>query len=194
MEGPDTSMWFLHHVRDHSTSPEQHHEHGLRQSRIPDGDRAQYEHEVLCKILWAMGCVDQLNLPALLSGEYAVRRLQLIKEAYRLSPSAPDFSAADFFMGWGARRHGAVIDPNLAKHVALQLKADAEIQKEASKAREERGHQPRGGGRGGKGGKGGKWLAPASEHPAAGQLVHQHCSPGVLPARGARTTPASSSP
>ena len=87
-----------------------------------------------------MGCVDQLNLPALLSGEYAVRRLQLIKEAYRLSPSAPDFSAADFFMGWGARRHGAVIDPNLAKHVAMQLKADAEIQKEARKAREESGH------------------------------------------------------
>ena len=114
----------------------------VRQSRIPDGDRAQYEHEVLCKILWAMSCVDQLNVPVLLSGEYVVRRLQLIKEAYRLSPFAPDFSAADFFMGWRARRHGAVIDPNLAKHVALQLKADAEIQKEARGPQGARGERP----------------------------------------------------
>lgn len=50
-----------------------------------------YEHEVLCKILEALACQDQLNVPSLTGGELLVRRMQLIKEAHRIAPLAPHY-------------------------------------------------------------------------------------------------------
>ncbi|CAE8723181.1 unnamed protein product, partial [Polarella glacialis] len=96
---------------------------------------------------------DQLNIPALQGVEILVRRIQLIKEAHRISPGSPDYSAADQFLGSSMRRNGAAVDPSLQKYVAEELKAEAAIQKESRKAREEGGlkvRKPgRGGGRGG---------------------------------------------
>mmetsp|Transcript_150499 Transcript_150499/g.481750 ORF Transcript_150499/g.481750 Transcript_150499/m.481750 type:complete len:88 (+) Transcript_150499:1-264(+) len=80
-----------------------------RTSRIPDGDRAVYEDEVICRALQFLATVDQVNLPNLVGAELLCRRHQLIREAYRLSPSAPDYSASDWFMGWGNRRSGQTV-------------------------------------------------------------------------------------
>lgn len=156
VSGAATAMWVVREIRDHSLSPTAHHEHWFRRARIPDGDRSVYEHEVLCKILEAMACQDQLNVLSLTAGELLVRRMQLIKEAHRIAPSAPDYSAADQFMGWGPRAHGAAVAPELAAFVAKELKAEAEISKEARKAREENSARAAGRGRGrGKGGRSG---------------------------------------
>eukprot|EP00439_Symbiodinium_sp_Y106_P042201 s2740_g5.t1 len=81
--------------------------------------------------------VDQLNAPVLQSAELLVRRMQVIREAHRISPSAPDYSAADLFMGWKYRKSGQGVDAGLAAHVATELKNEAAISKEARKAREE---------------------------------------------------------
>ena len=131
----------------------------MRTANLPAGDRSVYEHEVLCRVFDSMLCVDQLNVPALHSAELLCRRLQLIEEAHRVSPSAPDYSAADHFMGWAARQHGATVAPHLREHVATNLRGDAAIAKEARKAREEAaaGRKPKkGGGKGGAAPEGGQ--------------------------------------
>eukprot|EP00959_Pyramimonas_sp_CCMP1952_P000844 16836-Pyramimonas_sp.AAC.1 len=59
---------------------------------------------------------DQLNYPSLLAFELMSRRLALIKEARRVSPSQPDYTAADQLMGWSRRAGGAAISPGLSAH------------------------------------------------------------------------------
>ena len=77
-----------------------------------------------------------------------MRRWQLIREAHRLNPNSPDYSASDIFMGWEYRR-GAGVHQELAKFVASELKDMAQISKEARKAREEAAlKKTKGGGRG----------------------------------------------
>eukprot|EP00929_Paragymnodinium_shiwhaense_P054062 TRINITY_DN27096_c0_g2_i1.p1 TRINITY_DN27096_c0_g2~~TRINITY_DN27096_c0_g2_i1.p1 ORF type:complete len:380 (-),score=62.55 TRINITY_DN27096_c0_g2_i1:1083-2222(-) len=147
---PRTALWTLKDMLQNGGDPVQHYEWWLRVSRVPEGDRASYEMEVLCRVLYAFCCVDQVNAPALSGIELIVRRISLIKEAHRLSPSSPDYSASDYFMGWGQRRFGATVAPVLAQHVAEELRADAAILKESRKAREERQQKPARGARGDK--------------------------------------------
>lgn len=75
-----------------------------------------------------------------------------------MNPSSPDYSAADHYMGWKYRRSGQGLDASLAAHVASELKAEAQVAKEARKAREEQNlrradgkgrHNPKKGGDGG---------------------------------------------
>jgi hypothetical protein len=136
LAGPASSMTVMKSIRAQSFTPVTHHEFWLRQARISDGDRSAFEHEVLSHILEAMVVVDQLNVCALKSAELVVRRRQLIQEAHRVSPGAPDYSAADIYMGWSGRRHGGV-DPALTQFVAAELRNEAAVAKEARKAREE---------------------------------------------------------
>ncbi|CAE8640645.1 unnamed protein product [Polarella glacialis] len=160
LSGPRTCMWMLKNMRDSGGNPSSHHDRWVRSSKVADSDRSVYEHEILCRILESMICTDQLNVPALQSAEILSRRIQLIKEAHRVNPSAPDYSAGDHFLGTGVRRNGAAIAPDLSKFVAEELRAEAAISKEARKAREEKGLKPRGG-RGGRGGRLGKGGAAA---------------------------------
>ena len=137
LEGTGTFLWLSQQRRDSGLTFTMGHEHWPRAAAIPSGDSSAYEHEVLARILDSMICVDQLNVPALQSAELAAGRLQLIEEAHRLSPSMPDYSAADHFMGWAARQHGAVVAPKLKEHVATNLRGEAAVAKEARKALEE---------------------------------------------------------
>ena len=134
---PRTTMWSMKDMMQNGGDPAQHFEWWLRTAKVPDGDRSVYEMEVLCAALSAMSTVDQLNILSPTCAEILVRRVALIKEAHRISPSAPDYSAGDYFMGWGMRRSGATIAPQLSSYVAEQLRSDAAIAKEARKAREE---------------------------------------------------------
>ena len=109
LQGPRTTMWLLNSMRDASQTPTSRHEQWQRAARISEGDRSVYEHEVLSRALEAMIVVDQLNPPALQSAELICRRIQLIEEAHRISPGAPDYTAGDHFMGWQVRRHGAMV-------------------------------------------------------------------------------------
>ena len=137
LKGPRTVMWMLKDMESNGGDPVQHYEWWHRVSKLPEGDRANYEMEVLCRVLFTLATTDQLNLPALSGAEMLCRRISLIKEAHRVSPSQPDYSASDYFMGWGSRRAGATLPPQLTSHVAEALRNDAAIAKEARKAREE---------------------------------------------------------
>ncbi len=91
--------------------------------------------------------MDQLNLPNLSGIELLMRRRALIREAHRISPSAPDYSAAHHFMGWTRRRDAGATHAPLTKFVAEQLRDEAAISKEGRKAREERSLRTTGPGR-----------------------------------------------
>lgn len=143
LEGPSTALNIAKGLRDQNMTPTSFHEFWLRSADIPRGDRSVYEHECLSRIFEAMMCVDQLNPSGLQSMELVVRRMQVIREAHRISPSAPDYSSADYFMGWRYKKQSQGIDSGLAAHVASELKNDAAIQKEARKAREEQAQRRR---------------------------------------------------
>ena len=137
LEGPTTSLNLMKNMRDQNMTPATYHEYWLRTADIPKGDRSTYEHECLSRILESLITVDQLNICALQGAELICRRLQVIREAHRISPSSPDYSSADHFMGWKWRRAAQGVDMQLAAHVAQALKDEAAIAKEARKAREE---------------------------------------------------------
>jgi len=156
LSGPATCLSLMKSLRDQGFTPTTFHEHWIRSSEIPKGDRSTYEHECHSRILEALICVDQVNAPALQGVELICRRMQVIREAHRISPSAPDYSAADHFMGWKYRRSGAGVDTSLAAYVANELKNEAAIAKEARKAREEQDQRRRQKPPGKKGGEGGQ--------------------------------------
>ncbi|CAK8991991.1 unnamed protein product [Durusdinium trenchii] len=137
LEGPATALNVLKSLRDQFMTPTSFHEFWLRSAEIPRGDRSIYEHEVLSRILESIVTVDQLNVSGLQGIELLVRRLQVIREAHRILPSSPDYSSAEFFMGWKYRKGAHGVDPDLAHHVAAELKSEAMILKESRKAKEE---------------------------------------------------------
>lgn len=147
LDGPPSALGVLKSMVARGLTPVTDHEHWLRTHDIPKGDRSQYEMEVITRVLEALIMNDQVNIPNLRGAELLIRRWQLIREAHRLSPGSPDYSASDVFMGWEYRR-GDGVSPDLARHVAAELKDQAQIAKESRKAREEMSSRRRGGGRG----------------------------------------------
>jgi hypothetical protein len=152
LEGPATALNIAKGLRDQNLTPTTYHEFWIRTGEIPKGDRSVYEHECLSRIFEAMVTIDQLNPSGLQSAELVVRRMQVIREAHRISPTSPDYSSADIFMGWRYRKQTQGVDSSLAAYVAGELKSDAAIAKESRKAREEqqqrRRNLPKGGGGG----------------------------------------------
>ncbi|CAK0843705.1 unnamed protein product [Prorocentrum cordatum] len=119
------------------------------------------QHEAVCRVIEPRVGVDQLDAPALQSAELLCRRLQVIEGARAVSPSAPDYSAADEYAGWAPHRGGAAAAPQLQKHAAANLRDKAAVLKEAKKVKEEQKLRrgPKGGG-----GKGGPAPSPAAKH------------------------------
>ena len=80
LQGSATCLNLMKSLRDQGFTPTTFHEHWIRGSEIPKGDRSTYEHECLSRILEAAICVDQLNAPALQFLELVCRRMQVIRE------------------------------------------------------------------------------------------------------------------
>lgn len=149
LDGPATALNIMKSMRDQNFTPTSFHEFWLRGSEIPKGHRSVYEHEVLSRILESLTTVDQLNVCCLQGAEFLVRRMQVIREAHRISPSNPDYSASDHMMGWRYKKGGQILDSALAAHVAAELRSEAAILKEARKAREEETSRRKGAATGG---------------------------------------------
>ena len=146
LDGPASTLGVLKSMVARGLTPVTDHEHWVRTHDLPRGDRSVYEMEVITRALEAFAMSDQLNLPCSKGIELLLRRWQLIREAHRISPGAPDYSSSDVFMGWEYRR-GEGVHPDLAKFVASELKDQASIAKEARKAREEMANRKKGGGK-----------------------------------------------
>ena len=110
--------------------PLQHHQRWKTQLRADDGDRSVHEHELLCMTLELSGCHDHLDLSALAGMELVVRHLQLIEES-KAAGGAAAHEGARFFVGY--RRTGALVAPELGRHVANKLQEEVSVMKERRK-------------------------------------------------------------
>jgi hypothetical protein len=139
----------------------------VQKSKIPDGDRAIFEDEILSQAIDLAVMYDGLCISNLACFELLIRRKQLLAEAHVHNPGAPNYEGADHWLGMGCRPGGAIVVQALTQHVSGKMEAESRILKERRKAGENRAALGRGGGgrgrgRGGNAGRGG-------EAPAAGQ-------------------------
>ena len=111
----------------------------VQQARIPEGDRAIYEDELLSRVIDMAVKYDCLNIVNLASFEMIIRRKQLLAEAHVGNPASPSYEAADYFMGRRYRPGGGIVVPSLTEHVAKRMHEDAQIQKEKRKLSEAKG-------------------------------------------------------
>ena len=135
LEGPRTTKWLVKEIAKSGGGPLQHHQRWKTHLRADDGDRSVHEHELLCMTLELSGYYDQLDLSALAGMELVSRRLQLIEES-KAARGAAAYEGAKFFVGY--RRTGALVAPELGRHVALKLQEEVSVMKERRKHAEER--------------------------------------------------------
>ena len=156
---PRTTLAYLKAVASVGESCLAQHLQWVAQSKIPEGDRAIHEDELLARVLDAAVMYDGLNVANLASFELVVRRKQLLAEAHVYNPGAPSYDGADHFMGTTYRPGGAIIVPALTEHVSRKMHEESQILKERRKIKESKGtgrgkpdkppKTPDGGGKGG---------------------------------------------
>lgn len=113
----------------------------VAQSKIPDGDRAIHENEVLSRALDLAVCYNSLNIANLASFELLVRRKQLLAMVHSYSPSQPSYEGADHFLGTSYRPGGAIVVPELTKHVAERMHQESQVLKDKRKQAELKGNK-----------------------------------------------------
>jgi len=136
---PRTSLPYLRAVSSVAESAFGQHLAWVSQSKIPDGDRAIHENEILSRAIDLAIQYDSLNISNLASFELLIRRKQLLAEAHTYNPSAPSYEGADHFLGTTYRPGGAIVVPELSKHVAEKLHQESQIMKEKRKQAELKG-------------------------------------------------------
>ena len=148
---PRTALPYLRAVSSVAESAFAQHLGWVSQSKIPEGDRAIHENEVLSRALDLAISYDSLNVANLASFELLIRRKQLLAEAHAYNPSAPSYEGSDHFLGTSYRPGGAIVVPELTEHVSKKLHQESQILKEKRKQVEFKEFKGKGGGRGGKG-------------------------------------------
>jgi hypothetical protein len=155
---PRTCLEYLKAVGEIAESCYGQHLAWVQQSRIPEGDRAIFEDEVLSRIIDTAIKYDALNVCNLACMEMLVRRKQLLAEAHVGNPSAPSYEASDYFMGMRYRPGGGIVVPSLSEHVSRRMHEDSQILKEKRKLKESKESK----------GKGKSKDIPASPKPDGG--------------------------
>ena len=136
---PRTTLSYLKAVAGVAESCFSQHLAWVSQSRIPEGDRAIHENEVLSRILDTALVYDALNVSNLACMELVVRRKQLLAEAHSYNPMAPSYEGADHYMGTAYRPGGAIVTPELTEYVARKMQQESSILKERRKLSEATG-------------------------------------------------------
>lgn len=136
---PRTSLPYLKAVASVAESSFSQHLAWVAQSKIPDGDRSIHENEVLSRALDLAVTYDSLNVSNLASFELLIRRKQLLADAHSYSPGAPSYEAAEHYLGNTYKPGGAIVVPELSKHVAEKMHQESQIMKERRKQMEYKG-------------------------------------------------------
>lgn len=137
---PRTSLAYLKAVSMVAESAFGQHLSWVAQSRIPEGDRAVHENEILSRALDLAISYDALNISNLASFELIIRRKQLLAEAHAYNPGAPSYEGADHYLGTTYRPGGGIIVPELQKHVSEKMHQESQILKEKRKQAELKGN------------------------------------------------------
>jgi hypothetical protein len=97
-------------------------------------DRAQHEMRVLAEIFEYAVSYDQNSVASLASFEILAWRWQLLLTAHEVNPLPPDYGGSEYFDPLGASK--GEVAPQLQRTGAKQMRDDAEVQTQRSKARE----------------------------------------------------------
>ena len=124
---PRTCLEYLRAVAEIAESCYGQHLAWAQQSKIPEGDRAIFEDEVLSKVLDAAIKFDGYNVSNSLAFELIVRRKQLLCEAHVGNPSQPSYEASDYFMGTRYRPGGGIVVPSLTEHVSKRMREESQV-------------------------------------------------------------------
>lgn len=173
-KGPRTAGWVGRFLSRRNTGPDDHHRWWRSTARLGWGVSA---HAQCCRYLQLAGSFDQLDLSNNSIIEAVARRLQVIEWQYRdrvrdgdrglagatsagsasgITPASQD--EVDLFEGTSHVGSTVCCCPDLVEHVSRELEREAQIQKNARKAREEKqlarappaSDRHKGGGRGGR--------------------------------------------
>lgn len=136
---PRTSLPYLKAISSLAESAFAQHLSWVSQSKIPEGDRAIHEDEVLARAIDLAITYDALQVSNLASMELLIRRRQLIAQAHQYNPSAPSYDGADHFMGTSYRPGSGVIVQELTEYVSRQMHQESLILKERRKQAEMKG-------------------------------------------------------
>lgn len=119
---PRTSLPYLKAVSSLAESAFAQRLSWVSQSKIPEGDRAIHEDEVLARAIDLAITYDSLQVSNLASMELLIRRRQLIAQAHQYNPSAPSYDGADHFMGTSYRPGSGVVVQELTEYVSRRIK------------------------------------------------------------------------
>ena len=134
---PRATWWWLKDLKRSNLTPSRHHGSWAKESDISHKDRSYHEHEIVCEVIEAAACIDQLNVPSLWCMELLVRRLMLLEKAHSVH-GQQDWSSSELWTDTGRRPGGIRVAPDLQKHVAGRQAEANSIAKEQRKAAEER--------------------------------------------------------
>ena len=137
-EGPRSLQEFLQLVRRRAGTPSGWHTKWLFESGLDKKMPEAMTHEILCDIIEAGACYDQVNVMNLASFELAGRWLQMIEHSVGQNAKKPEVVNPGLFLGNSSRSSGGGLTSALAKHVATRAAEDASVLKEQRKAKEER--------------------------------------------------------
>ena len=167
IEGEPTAGWFIDAVAETGSGFLQRHHTWKHESGVSPSLPAVYEHETISVAFDLATKIDRHNLKNLAWAEWLLRRMQLQEDAVLENPHAPSYEHARHYMGKGANRGGALVNPSLVAHVASEVGKAAAILKEKRKAREARDALGLGRGRGRDGGRGrGRGKGQPGDAPA----------------------------
>ena len=106
------------------------HDFWVRHSGVFPESAAAHTHRALCSVLIHMISFDQLNVPALGSGEAVCRHLLRIERAVKRNPKAPDFTGLDIMTQSRLDAGGALLAGDFSKWTAEEHKSEAFILKQ----------------------------------------------------------------
>ena len=135
--GPSAVMEVAGAITSSGLEPQAFHQNWVQQSGVGPRSSVSMEHSHLMTILWLMGSVDLLNLPACQSCEFLCRRMLMIQTAVGRSPKQPDFDGLDIFIAHKMDPRGGVLASGFHKFVAEHQKSEAMIAKAQRMQREE---------------------------------------------------------
>lgn len=134
LEGPPTAVWVCRFQARYRIAPLSGHPKWIQENKVNPESNAAMVHELLCEILEAMLCIDQLDVYKLLSAEIVVRKLQEVEEDQskeedhaRIGPS--------FYRGRPRLTGGACICPALQEWASKKMERRVNVMKHDLKSK-----------------------------------------------------------
>ncbi|CAK0793959.1 unnamed protein product, partial [Prorocentrum cordatum] len=133
LDGPRAFLWLMMSFAQLAMVPTFWLERHLQTAGWSENDRSIHEMRMMAEVFELAISYDQLNVASLAAFERLGRRWQAILEAHGKSPMNPNYEIADKFSGYN--RRAQLVAPALRTYVAKEVREEAEIDRQTSKAK-----------------------------------------------------------